>query len=109
MSFARRCDRPSESPQVTCIAGESALVQVDEATAAYQPADRIALELQPELHKGPIVVKATTRLTVDGRSNSLDSAAIVAPGKTMIMRAQPTMPRDASGAIYVVVTPELVR
>lgn len=96
-------------PQVTCIAGESAHVQVDEATAADQPADRIELKLQPELREDSIVVKATTRLTVDGRSNSLDSAAIVAPGKTMIMRTQPTMPSDASDAIYVVVTPELAR
>jgi hypothetical protein len=111
-----RLVRQLSSPKLTCVAGQTAQLQIGSETPAdgSRDWDGVRLAVASEQTEKGLMVELAMHASEDEREFERRMALVVEPGQTIVLNANagPTAsdaPKQAKPAVYIVVTPEIVK
>ena len=100
------------APTVTCLAGQTATVEIGAAGTSSEPRDKLKLHVSGNERDGEFVVQFHLGATHGGQQYEFSTAVPVRPGQTVLIRASalPTAgPNDGKPVpLYVALTPTIL-
>jgi hypothetical protein len=102
------------SPKLVCTTGRRAQFEIGRQIAGEESKawEGVKLEVEAEQHENGLRVDLAVHTSQEERTCDVRTAVVVECGKSVILKSQGTPGGDAEGArpaIYVVVTPEVIR
>jgi hypothetical protein len=102
------------SPKLICTTGHRAQFEVGREVAGDEKSawEGVKLEVEAEQHQNGLKVDLAVHTSHDERTCDVRTAVVVECGKSVVLKSQGTAGCNAEGAqpaIYVIVTPEVIR